>query len=115
MANTYTQIYIHGVFAIKYRDAVISKSWKEDLYKYITGIVQSSGHKLLATGGSFDYVHLLFGMRPVQSLSGLMQTIKNNSSNSSNWINDSKFVREYFSWQEGYSAFSYKDKEFSSI
>jgi REP element-mobilizing transposase RayT len=112
MADTYTQIHIHGIFAVKNRDAVISKLWQEDLYKYITGLVQKNGHKLLSIGGVSDHVHLFFGMRPVQSLSDLMQKIK---SNSSKWINDNKLVRGYFSWQEGYSAFSYSKSQISQV
>jgi REP element-mobilizing transposase RayT len=112
MANTYTQIHIHGIFAVKYRDAVISKNWVDDLYKYITGIVQNNGHKLLSIGGIADHVHLLFGMRPNQSLSDLMQDIKGNSSR---WINENKFVRGHFSWQEGYGAFSYSKSQIPSV
>jgi REP element-mobilizing transposase RayT len=112
MANTYTQIHIHGIFAVKYRDSVISKNWAEDLYKYITGIVQNNGHKLLSIGGIADHVHLLFGMRPNQSLSDLMQDIKGNSSK---WINENKFVRGHFSWQEGYGAFSYSKSQIPSV
>jgi REP element-mobilizing transposase RayT len=112
MANTYTQIHIHGIFAVKYRDAVISKLWQEDLYKYITGIIQNKGHKLLSIGGVSDHIHLLFGMRPTQSLSELMQMVKNNSSK---WINDKKLVRGYFSWQEGFSAFSYSKSQIHQV
>jgi REP element-mobilizing transposase RayT len=112
MANTYTQIHIHCIFAVKFRDAVIGKRWQEDLYKYITGIVQNNGHKLLCIGGFHDHVHLFFGMRPMQSLSDLMKTVK---SNSSKWINDNKFVPGYFSWQEGFSAFSYSKSQISSV
>jgi REP element-mobilizing transposase RayT len=112
MANTYTQIHIHGIFAVKYRDSVISKGWQEDLYKYITGIVQNNGHKLLSIGGMSDHIHLLFGMRPTQSLSDLMKEVK---CNSSKWINDSKLVRGQFSWQEGYSAFSYSKSQLTSV
>jgi REP element-mobilizing transposase RayT len=112
MANTYTQIHIHGIFAVKYRDSVISDRWKEDLYKYITGIVQNNGHKLLSIGGMSDHIHLLFGMRPAQSLSDLMQDIK---SGSSKWINDSRLVRGNFAWQEGFGAFSYSKSQISSV
>jgi REP element-mobilizing transposase RayT len=112
MANTYTQIHIHGIFAVKYRASIISKNWQEDLYKYITGIVQNNGHKLLSIGGMSDHIHLLFGMRPSQSLSDLMRNIKNNSSK---WINDSKLIRGDFSWQEGYSAFSYSKSQLPTV
>jgi REP element-mobilizing transposase RayT len=104
MANTYTQIHIQAVFAVQNRACVIRKAWKEDLYKYMTGIIQNHGHKVLAINGMPDHVHILFGMRPTQSLSELMQDVKGDSSK---WINQNRLVKGKFSWQEGYGAFSY--------
>lgn len=104
MANTYTQIHIHAVFTIQNRECLISKSWKDELYKYISGIVQNNKHKLISINGMPDHIHLLFGFRPSQSLSDLMQDIKGNSSK---WINEKKYLKGRFSWQEGYGAFSY--------
>ncbi len=103
MANTYTQMHIHTVFSVQNRDCIIRNSWNEELYKYMTGIIRNQGHKLLAINGMPDHVHILFGMRPTQSISGLMQDIKGDSSK---WINQQGFVRGRFSWQEGYGAFS---------
>ena len=68
MANTYTQIHLQVIFAVKNRTGVIQKEWKDELYKYITGIIQVQGHKLLAINGMPDHLHIFFGMRPVQSL-----------------------------------------------
>ncbi len=104
MANTYTQIHIQAVFAVQNRASLISPTWKDELYRYITGIIQNHGHKLLQINGMPDHVHILFGMRPTQSLSELMQQVKQDSSR---WINQKGFVRGRFSWQEGYGAFSY--------
>ncbi len=101
--NTYTQIHLHVVFAVKYRDAVIEKTWKEELYKYMTGILQSYGHKMLQINGIHDHVHLFFGMRPHQALSDLIGEVKGSSSG---WINQKGFVRGRFRWQEGFGAFS---------
>ena len=84
MANTYTQIHIHGIFAVQNRISLITESWREELYNYITGIVQNHGHKLLQIGGMPDHIHILFGMRPVESLSYLMKAVKGESSE---WIN----------------------------
>jgi REP element-mobilizing transposase RayT len=112
MANTYTQIHIHCIFAVQNRLSLITKEWQEELYKYITGIVKNNGHKPLAIGGMPDHVHLLFGMRPVQTLSNLMQSIK---SDSSEWINKNNFVMGRFSWQEGYGAFSYSKSQLDSV
>jgi REP element-mobilizing transposase RayT len=104
MANTYTQIHIQAVFAVSNRLCIINEKWEDELYKYITGIVQNQGHKLLAINGMPNHVHVFFGMRPSQSLSDLMQDIKGDSSK---WINQKRLTREKFSWQEGYGAFSY--------
>lgn len=104
MPNTYTQIHLQLVFAVKYRDAVISPIWKYELYAYMTGILQTYGHKLLVINGMPDHVHLLIGMRPTQSLSDLMKNLKQDSSK---WINDNRKTRTHFNWQEGYGAFSY--------
>ncbi|HCW09068.1 MAG TPA: IS200/IS605 family transposase [Cytophagales bacterium] len=104
MPNTYTQIHIHAVFVVKYQQGLIQPEWKDELYKYITGIIQHHHHKLLAINGMPDHVHIFFGMRPVQSLSELMQDVKGSSSK---WINEQKFLRGRFEWQEGYGAFSH--------
>ena len=104
MANTYTQIHIQAVFAVKYRIGIIQKEWKDELYKYITGIVQGNEHRLLSINGMPDHVHIFFGMRPTQSLSDLLQDIKTNSSK---WINERGFVNDRFEWQQGFGAFSY--------
>jgi putative transposase len=104
MPNTYTQIHIHAVFSVQNRVCLISDSWKDQLYKYITGVIQNNSHKLLIINGMPDHMHILFGFRPTQSLSELMQDIKGDSSR---WINEHRFVKGRFSWQEGYGAFSY--------
>jgi putative transposase len=90
MANTYTQIHIHAVFSVQERDSKILDNWKDELYKYITGIIQNNKHKLLAINGMPDHIHILFGLRPSQSLSDLMQDIKGHSSK---WINEKRFVK----------------------
>jgi REP element-mobilizing transposase RayT len=112
MANTYTQIHIHAVFAVQDRFCVIKKSWKDELFRYITGIIQNNGHKVLAINGAPDHVHVLFGMRPTQSLSGLMQDIKGDSSK---WINIKGFVNGHYSWQEGFGAFSYSKSQVDNV
>jgi len=112
MANTYTQINIHAVFAVQNRQSLIQKQWQEELYQYISGIVENNGHKLLQTGGMPDHVHILFGMRPMQSLSDLMQDIKGSSSL---WINKKRLVAGKFSWQEGYGAFSYGKSQINNV
>jgi putative transposase len=112
MANTFTQIHIQAIFAVQNRVSLISDKWKERLYQYITGIIQNNGHKLLIINGMPDHIHILFGMRPIQSLSDLMQDIKGDSSR---WINETKLTDGKFSWQEGYGAFSYSKSQLSAI
>lgn len=112
MANTYTQIHIHAVFAVQNRVSLISSSWESRLYQYITAIIQKNGHKLLIINGIEDHVHALFGMRPTQSLSDLMQDVKGDSSR---WINENKLSKGKFSWQEGYGAFSYSKSQLPNI
>ncbi|GHV09642.1 transposase [Bacteroidia bacterium] len=112
MANTYTQIHIHAVFSVQNRMSLINKSWQDRLYQYIIAIIQNHGHKVLAIGGMPDHVHILFGFRPTQSLSELMQNVKRNSSE---WINKERLVVGKFSWQEGYGAFSYSKSQISAV
>ena len=104
MANTYTQIHIQCVFAVRNRRCLIHESWRQELYKYMTGIVQNYDHKLLQINGMPDHIHLFFGMRPTQSLSDLMKIVKGESSE---WINKKRFLKEKFSWQAGFGGFSY--------
>jgi len=112
MANTYTQIHIQVVFAVKNRKSMISDSWKDRLLKYITAIIQNKGHKVLQINGVYDHVHILFGMRPNQALSDLVKHVKQDSSR---WINQSQLTRYRFSWQAGYGAFSYSRDQISTV
>ncbi|MDD2986545.1 IS200/IS605 family transposase [Flavobacterium sp.] len=112
MANTYTQIYIQFVFAVKYREGIIHDLFKEELYQYIGGIIKNKNHKLLAINGVKDHLHLFIGMKPTQSISELMQDIKGSSSK---WINDKNFLKVKFEWQEGYGAFSYSKSHVDAV
>ncbi len=100
------------IFAPQFRAALIEKHWKEDLHKYITGIVQNHQHKLIIINSMPDHVHLFIGMRPHQSVSSLMQQVKGDSSE---WINNNKFTRSKFKWQEGYGAFSYSYSHIDNV
>jgi REP element-mobilizing transposase RayT len=112
MANTFSQIYIQTVFAVSNRQSLIKKEFKEDLYKYITGIVTNQGQKLISINGVVDHVHILTGLRPAMALADLVREIK---ADSSNFINKKRFVHGRFSWQEGYGAFSYGHSQLNSI
>jgi REP element-mobilizing transposase RayT len=112
MANTYTQIHIHAVFVVQNRQSIISNSRKAELYKYITGIIQHQSHKVLRINGMPDHLHVLFGMRPTQSISDLMQLVKQNSSK---WINKKGLVKGKFSWQAGYGAFTHSNSDLPRV
>ena len=112
MANTFTQIYIHFVFAVQNRVSLIQPEWKDELYKYITGIVQKNGHKMIAINGVANHVHIFVGYKLHQLIPELMQNVKGSSSK---WINEKKFVKGKFNWQEGYGAFSYSHSQIDYV
>ena len=112
MANTFTQLHLHFVFGVKFREAVIQSSWKERLHQYITAIIQNHRHKLLQINSMPDHIHILIGYNPNQSVSSLIQLIK---SESTKWINSQRFVRGCFAWQEGFGAFSYSRSQVQEV
>ena len=112
MAGTYSQIYIQIVFAVKGRQNLISKSWKNELNKYIAGIVKGKDQKPIIVNGMPDHIHVFVGLKPVIAISDLVRDIKNNSSK---FINEQKFVAGKFSWQEGYGAFSYSHAQIKQV
>ncbi len=112
MANTYTKIYIHVVFAVEGRQSLIRKERKEELHKYITGIIQSKGQKVIAINSMPDHVHILIGIKPNANLSDLVRDVK---ANSSKFINGKNWVMGRFSWQEGFGAFSYSHSQLNTV
>lgn len=112
MANTYTQISIHCVFAVKSRENIILKPWCDDLHKYIAGTIKGLGAKSLAVGGWKDHVHIFFGMPVTVCLSDFIGAVK---ANSSKWINENKFVSGKFQWQSGYGAFSHSKSQRDAV
>lgn len=104
MANTYTQLYIQFVFAVKYRQSLILPEWEDELYKYITGIVQNHKHKMIAINGMPDHIHIFVGFHTTQSIAELMKVVKGDSAE---WVNGRQFAKGHFRWQEGYGAFTY--------
>ncbi len=112
MPGTFSQIYIHVVFAVKGRDSLIHSSWEEELYKYITGIVRNKEQKMLAINGMPDHIHFLIGMKPSCCLSDLVREIKKASNE---FIKEKKFIKHKFHWQEGYGAFSYSHSSLDNI
>ena len=112
MSGTFSQIYIHIVFAVKNRESLIHPSWEEELYKYIAGIVRNKEQKILAINGMSDHIHILIGMRPSCCLSDLVREIKKSSND---FIKEKKFTKYKFQWQEGYEAFSYNHSNLNNI
>jgi len=112
MANTYTQCYFHLVFAVKNRDALIKKIWKNDLEKYITGIVQNHGHKLLSIGSMPDHIHIYIGYNLNHLIPDLVEEIKTSSNN---WIKESRLSKFRFAWQKGYGAFTHSKSQLDGV
>lgn len=112
MANTYSQINIHCVFAVKGRENVITKVFRDDLHKYMSGILKNDNAYPLAVGGWLDHVHVFFELHPNSKISDLMRDLK---ASSSKWINDNKLVKGKFQWQEGYGAFSYSRSQRNDV
>ena len=112
MANTYTQLYIQLVFAVKRREDLIPKEHKNEVYKYMTGIIQNHKHKLLAINGMPDHVHIFIGQSPDQSLSKLVSEVKTYTTK---FIKKQPWMRHDFSWQKGFGAFSYSRSHIDAV
>jgi putative transposase len=112
MPNTFTQLYIQFVFAVKWRQCLIQPIWKDDLCKYITGIVQNNTSKMLSINTMPDHIHIFIGYKPTIAIPDLVKDIKVASSN---WVNENKLTNGRFNWQEGYGAFSYRLRDIDQI
>jgi len=112
MANTYTRSYIQVVFAVQGRYNLIRKEHKEELHKYITGIIRNKKQKLIAINSMPDHTHVFIGMKPSIALSDLVRDIKNNSTT---FINEKNWVQGKFNWQEGFGAFSYGHSQIDAV
>ena len=112
MANTYHQIYLQTVFAVKYRAAVLDKTWRSKVQGVIGNLVNETGCKTIIVNGVEDRIHCFLGLRPAVSVSELMKTVK---AKSSKYINDDSLIQERFEWQEGYGVFSYRQRDLDQI
>lgn len=112
MPGTYSQIYIHIVFAVKFRASLLQKPWRERVFRYMTGIVESKKQKSIIVNGVADHVHMVVGIKPSIVLSDLVRDVKNNSTN---FINEEKFIEQKFSWQEGFGAFSFGHSQLNDV
>jgi REP-associated tyrosine transposase len=112
MANTYSQLNIHCIFAVKGRENFITRSFRDDLHRYMSGILKNDGSYSLAVNGWKDHVHVFFELQPTMAIADQMRMLK---ATSSKWINDNKLVKGRFQWQEGYGAFSYSRSQRNSV
>ena len=112
MPETYARIFIQIIIAVRFRKALISTAWEDDLYNYITGIVKAKGQKMLAINGMPDHVHMLIGIRPECHLPDLVREIKKSTNN---FINKNNLTRQKFYWQNGYGAFSYGRSQMTQV
>ncbi|GLU54854.1 IS200/IS605 family transposase [Dyadobacter frigoris] len=112
MGNTYHQVYVHSVFAVKFRNAVISNAWKKDFIGVIGNLLNETGCKTYIVNGVEDHVHCLFGLNPAISISDVMRSVK---AKSSKWVNESRLLQHRFEWQKGFGAFSYSHSQVDTI
>jgi len=112
MANTYHQMYIQAVFAVKYRAALIQPEWKHRLFGVIGNLIKDAGCKPIIINGVEDHVHCFFGLIPSASVSNVMQNAK---AKSSKWINESNLLERKFNWQDGFGAFSYSHSAIENV
>ena len=112
MANTYSQLNIHCVFAVKYRENIITENFRDELHSYLAGTLQNKGIFSLAVGGWLDHVHIFFELPPRLCISDIVRDLKISSGK---WINDNRFVKGKFQWQSGYGAFSYSKSQRNNV
>ena len=112
MANTFTQLYIHIIFSTKGREKIFPKNYKDEIQKYITGIIQKRNHKFIVINNMPDHIHIFIGLNPGKAISDLVRDIKQNSSK---FIKKKQMLIENFAWQEGYGAFSYSHSQIDKV
>jgi putative transposase len=112
MAGTFSQIYIQYVFAVNGRGCLLQKPWRDEVFKYMAGIIKGKNQKPIIVNGVANHVHVFAGIKPTMTISDLVRDIKNNSSK---FINENKFLKGKFSWQQGYGAFSYAHSQLDDV
>jgi putative transposase len=112
MAGTFAQIYIQTIFAVNGRLNLLQKPWRDEVFKYMAGIIKKKGQKPIIVNGVANHVHIFVGLQPAMALSDMVRDVKNNTTN---FINGQKLIRGKFSWQEGYGAFSYAHSQIETV
>lgn len=112
MPGTFSQLYVQFIFAVKGRENLLKKEWRDDVFKYISGIIKGKNQKPIIVNGVSDHVHVFVGIKPSICPADLIRDIKNNSSN---FINNQKYLRSKFKWQNGYGAFSYSHSQLDHV
>ena len=112
MPGTFSELYVQVVFAVGGRQNLIAKSWSQELYKYMSGIITAKNQKSIIVNGMPDHIHIFIGLRPSMAVSDLVRDVKNNSTN---FINERHFVKGKFFWQEGFGAFSYSHSQVMGV
>ena len=112
MMETFSQIYIQYVFAVEGRQNLLQKPWRDEVFKYISGIIKGKNQTSIIVNGITDHVHVFVGLKPTMNISDLVRDIKNSSSK---FINEQKYVMGKFLWQEGYGAFSYAHSQLDNV
>ena len=112
MANTYHQIYLQFIFAVKYREAVIHTTWKPELQSVIGNLIYETGCKTIIVNGVEDHIHCFLGLKPTVAIPELMKTVK---AKSSKYINDHNLTKARFEWQQGYGVFSYSHSQIDKV
>ncbi|MFZ1581125.1 MAG: IS200/IS605 family transposase [Saprospiraceae bacterium] len=112
MSGTFSQIYIQYVFAVKGSENLLQKPWRDEVFKYMAGIIKGKNQKPIIVNGVEDHVHVFVGIKPSMAISDLVRDIKNNSSK---FINEQNLIKGKFSWQEGYGAFSYAHSQIENV
>lgn len=112
MPNTYSQLYVHLVFAVKNRESLLLKPWRNEVFKYMNGILTNKNHKPIIINGVEDHAHIFMGLNPNESISNIARDLKNNSNR---FIKESKFIDKQFNWSQGYGAFSVANQDIDRI
>ncbi|WP_025007140.1 IS200/IS605 family transposase [Marinilabilia salmonicolor] len=112
MANTYHQMYVQAVFAVKYRDAILEKKWREDFFGVMGNLINETGCKNIIVNGVEDHVHCFIGLKPTWSVSDLMKIVK---AKSSKWLNGTNYLNRRFEWQTGFGCFTYNQSHIHRV